>query len=50
MPDCDLEFVGTNQVLIRHRNNYLSADPDGIIRNDRNWALDHEIFHLVEFD
>lgn len=50
MPDCDLEFVGTDQVLIRHRNNYLSADPDGIIRNDRNWALDHEIFHLVEFD
>jgi hypothetical protein len=47
VPDCDLEFVGADQVIIRHRNNYLSADPDGIVRNDRSWGLQHETFRLV---
>jgi hypothetical protein len=43
--DCDLEFKG-GQVSIRHANNYLSADRDGMVRNDRSWLGEWELFEL----
>lgn len=45
--DCRIEQFGDGSVGIRVGESYLSADLDGVVRNDRDWCREWERFRLV---
>src|ERR1700722_14110931 len=36
--DCHVERFADERIAIRARERYLSADQDGVVRNDRDWC------------
>jgi hypothetical protein len=45
--DCELEALPNGRVGIRARAGYISADPDGVVRNDRAHCREFEQYRLA---
>jgi hypothetical protein len=46
--DCDIVTFADGSVGIRLRDKYVSANLDGMVRNNRTWCREWERFHLVK--
>lgn len=47
---CRIEIIPEDQIALRAGEHYLSADPDGVVRNDRNWCRPWEQYRLIRID
>jgi hypothetical protein len=48
--DCKIESFADDTVGIRVAGQYISADADGLVRNNRDWCRDWERYHLIRPD
>ena len=45
--ECYITNIGVDLFAFSNAGNFLSADADGLVRNDRNWCADWECFRLI---